>query len=265
MEKINREVKTKLRLSRNSNVNFPSHVHDDVELVYVIRGGGSAVCDGRAYPLVTDSVFIAFPNQIHSYRDCVEGAYIVLIIKPSRLLYLQEIFSSVRPTAALCQGSASLKQLLLEALQEHEKYGDSYVVDGYLTAFFGQLFRQLTIQKSSGPNDTVSRILLYCSNHYKEAICVQDLCDRLQISRSYVSHMFSGHLKMGFSDYINALRLNEAVSLLEGTAHNVTQVAEQAGFPTIRTFNRVFRKQFGYPPSEHRKKHGVLRSVNDKY
>lgn len=254
MENIFREIKTKLRLSQNQNVNFVAHVHDDAELVYVRRGGGTAWCDGKRYSLSPGSIFLAFPNQIHSYTDCVDGEYIVLIIKPSRLLYVEDIFSGSLPVSAVCTDTPVLAQLLCDALAEYEDQGDSYVVDGYLTAFFGKLFQSLRLQKSPVPNDTVPLILQYCSSHYKDAVCVQDVCDHLHISRSYVSHMFSNHLRISFSDYINALRLNEAVSLLEGTVLNVTQVAEQAGFPTIRTFNRVFRKQFGCSPSDYRKR-----------
>ena len=254
MEKIFREVKTKPRLSENQNINFAPHVHDDVELVYVRRGGGDALCDGTRYRLCPGSIFLAFPNQIHSYENCADGKYIVLIIKPSRLLYLQDTFVQTLPTEAVCMAEPSLTKPLEQALQEYTIQGDSCVVDGYLTVFFGKLFPLLQLEKHAVPNDRISLILQYCGSHFREGICVQELCDQLHVSRSYVSHLFSNRLKIPFSDYINALRLNEAVSLLEGTVLNVTQEGEQAGFPTIRTFNRVFRKQFGCAPSEYRKK-----------
>lgn len=254
MERIFREVKTKLRLSESVNINFAPHVHDDVELVYVRRGGGDALCDGTRYRLCPGSVFLAFPNQIHSYENCADGEYIVLIIKASRLLYLQDTFTQTLPKEAVCMAAPPLTEPLEQALKEYDTQGDSYIVDGYLTAFFGKLFPHLQLERNTVPNDRVLLILQYCSSHFREGICVQELCDQLHVSRSYVSHLFSGRLKIPFADYINALRLNEAVSLLEGTVLNVTQVAEQAGFPTIRTFNRVFRKQFGCAPSEYRKK-----------
>lgn len=253
MEEIFREVKVKLRLSRSGNINFAPHVHDDVELVYVLKGGGIAGCDGKRYDLSSGDVFVAFPNQIHSYEQCVDGAYIVLIIKPSRLLYLEEVFQTALPAGAVCTGAPELQNLLTDALAEYENNGDSYIVDGYLTAFFGKLFQRLQIRRSPVPNDTVPLILQYCGRHYREAICVGDLCTHLHISRSSVSHIFSDHLKISFSDYINALRLNEAVALLEEPGWNITQISEKAGFPTTRTFNRVFRRQFGISPTEYRK------------
>lgn len=254
MEKVFREVKTKLYLRKDENVNFPAHIHEDIELVYVLHGGGSVFCDGKQYTLCDGSVFLAFPEQVHSFHDCVDGAYILLIIKPSRLLYVEEIFRTQLPVSAVCTGTPTLERLLSSALEEHTNKADSLVVNGYLTAFFGKLFQRMPLQQNAVSNETVSRILQYCSQHFKEAVCQQALCDSLNISRSYVSRIFSDQLKISFPEYMNALRLNKAISLLQESGLNMTQVAERAGFPTIRTFNRVFRKQFGCSPLEYRKR-----------
>lgn len=254
MNTIFREVKTRLRLTVNPNINFPAHIHDDLELVYVLRGGGYAYCDGQKYPLSQGQLFLAFPNQIHSYAGCDDGEYALLIVKPSRLLYLTEIFRQTLPVSPVCNGSPVLQRLLEDVLEEFRTHGDSYTVDGYLTAFFGKLFQSLPLERSTVPSGILPQLLQFCNQHYTEAICLQDLCDHLHISRSYASHLFSNALGMHFPDYINTLRLNKAVSLLENPALNITQVAEAAGFPTIRTFNRIFQKQFGCSPSVYRKR-----------
>lgn len=254
-----REVNTRLYLSKDSNVNFPAHIHDDVELVYVIEGSGTAFCDGKHYTLSANSIFLVFPEQIHSYSGFTDGAYILLIIKPSRLLYLEEHLRESVPEDAHCQGDTVLFRLLQDALTEYRSAGDSYVVDGYLTALFGKLFQCLPLHRSTATEGTVSQILQYCSRHYREDLHVQDLCTQLHLSRSYVSHLFRHRLKISFPEYMNALRLNRALPLLQDSVLNMTQVSDRAGFPTIRTFNRVFRKQFGYSPTKYRKQHKTKR------
>ena len=44
-----------------------------------------------------------------------------------------------------------------------------------------------------------------------------------------------------------------AAALLQGSSLPITQVAEQCGFGTIRSFNRVFLKEKGMTPSAFRK------------
>ena len=255
MDNFFREVWTKLYLRKDDNVNFPTHIHDEVELVYVIRGGGTAFCDGVSYTLTDGSIFVSFPNQVHSFTDCVRGEYILLIINPSRLLYLEHFFRNQVPISALTQGTQEIAAPLFSALEEFRANGDSCVVDGYLTAFFGKLNQSLTLQRSTDMSRTVSRILHYCSENYREAITIPDLCRALDISQSHVSHIFSHRLKISFPDYMNALRLNSALPLLRNPGISITKIVDLAGFPTIRTFNRVFRKQFGCSPTEYRAKH----------
>ena len=78
MDKFFREVRKKLYFSRDDDINFATHIHDDIEIIYVIRGGGTAYCDGKKYLLGPGSIFIVFPEQIHSYVDCSDGEYILL-------------------------------------------------------------------------------------------------------------------------------------------------------------------------------------------
>ena len=257
MDNFFREVWTKLYLRKDDNVNFPAHIHDEVELVYVIRGGGKAFCDGVSYTLTDGSVFVSFPNQVHSFSGCVQGEYILLIINPARLLYLDGLFRNQVPNYALTRGTPETVAPLLSALEEFRAHGDSCIVDGFLTAFFGRLNQQLDLQRSADMSRTVSRILHYCSENYREPITIPDLCRALDISQSHVSHIFSQRLKISFPDYMNALRLNRAVPLLRDPGISITQIVDRAGFPTIRTFNRVFRRQFGCSPTEYRAKHCI--------
>ena len=120
------------------------------------------------------------------------------------------------------------------------------------TAFFGKLFDGMEFRAATELSSTVAQLLQYCSQHYQERLTLEDLCKALHISSSHISHIFSNRLKISFPDYMNALRLNQAVSLLQKSGLNMTQVANRAGFPTIRTFNRVFRKQYGCTPLEYR-------------
>jgi len=252
MQNIFREVKTQLVFKHRTGIDFAAHIHDDLELVYVKQGGGIAYCDGRQYTLTEGSFFLVFPNQIHQYSNCPQGAYIVLIMKPSRLLHLDSFFGEGQPESAVCSDCPELAALLEIALTEFLQEGDSCVVDGYLTAFFGKLLKHYTVERSSLSHSCVLSILQYCARHFRENISVKDISEQLHISPSHISHIFNRRLHISFRDYINALRLNEAVKLLENRAFTIAEVAGQAGFPTIRTFNRAFAKHYGQTPSAYR-------------
>lgn len=255
MENVFRQVKAQIEFGRRRNVNFPAHIHEDIELIYVKKGSCTAFCDGRKYVLTSKDFFLAFPNQAHHYTECTSGEYYVLILKPSQLLGYNEVFLEGAPVSAVCrpEENDNTVYLLETAYREFEQDGYSRIIDAYLTAMFGKLLRRYRIEKSGIRQDTVLQILNFCAGHYRENISVGDIAQNLRISRSSVSHIFSTRLGIHFCDYINALRLADAVELLKNGNYSMTEIADKTGFPTIRTFNRAFSRQYGMTPSDYRK------------
>ena len=58
---------------------------------------------------------------------------------------------------------------------------------------------------------------------------------------------------MNFCDYINSLRLVDAVNMLGNENASITEIAYASGFSTLRTFNRAFLKYYGVTPSEYKR------------
>jgi len=257
MQEIFREIKSTISFAKRANVDFPAHIHDDLELVYTIHGSGTASCNGKKYTLTDNSWFLVFPNQVHHYLDFVPGEYLVLIMKPSDLLWYQDNFINGVPDSALhafTDGADDGIGCLLEtAYREYTRDGFSKIIAAYLTAIFGKLLPFYPVQKAGHSQSNVLRILQYCSSHYKEDLTVESVAEHLCISRSCVSHSFSASISMNFCEYINSLRLQEAEELLKNRSYSVTEAAVLSGFPTIRTFNRAFLKKHGVSPSAYRK------------
>lgn len=255
MGNIFREIKQEITFYSTHRLDYPAHIHEDIELVFVLRGGGTAYCDGKRYTLTANSFFLTFPNQVHHYIECTDGDYILLILKPYHLLGNHEIYAKGYPTCALQQVDADSTAitLLQTALREYNDSGSDLLLQAILTAFFEKLINHYDIARGYVSGDTVWRILQYCSEHFKEDISVTDLAEALGISTSTVSHIFGQRLGIRFNDHIHTLRLSEAAQLLHNRHYSVTDVSSMTGFSTIRTFNRAFRKQYGMSPSAYRK------------
>ncbi len=256
MSDIFREIKQDVIFFSTKSLDFPAHIHEDIELVFTAQGGGMAYCEGTKYTLSDRSFFLAFPNQVHHYTDCKGGDYILLIIKTSALRHVSHSLRGSPVSALLSfadRDDEHLIDLLNMCLEEYTRNGYSAIVDAYLTAFFEKLLTFYEIQETMSSENTVSRVLRYCAEHFKDDISVADIAEALQISRSSVSHLFSRRLGISFSDHIHTLRLNDAVHLLKSSRYSITEIADRSGFSTIRTFNRAFRKQYGMSPSDFRK------------
>ena len=55
----------------------------------------------------------------------------------------------------------------------------------------------------------------------------------MHLSRFYVSRLLSRELRMGFSEYVNLLRVNRACDLLNDTDKKIADISEDAGFSTM--------------------------------
>ena len=76
------------------------------------------------------------------------------------------------------------------------------------------------------------------------------VASNLATNRHYVSDYFNKVLHMTFSEYINDLRLEYAVSLLRSGRVPQQEIAYSAGFNNDHTFRRLFKKKYGCTPSE---------------
>jgi AraC-like DNA-binding protein len=66
----------------------------------------------------------------------------------------------------------------------------------------------------------------------------------------YFSEQFHQHTGSTLTAFLATLRVEKAKSLLEFTAHSISEVAFASGFRSISQFNRVFKSQAGFAPGQ---------------
>ena len=98
-----------------------------------------------------------------------------------------------------------------------------------------------------------SKIIDYVQKNYTHTLTLEQMARDLGYNYTYLSAYFNHSLHTGFQGFINQYRISHAAALLQGSSLPITQVAEQCGFGTIRSFNRVFLKEKGMTPSAFRK------------
>ncbi|WP_308638233.1 response regulator transcription factor [Paenibacillus silvisoli] len=83
-----------------------------------------------------------------------------------------------------------------------------------------------------------------------------ELAAKFLMSGSYFSRCFKDIVGKPYSEYTKHLRLQKAVVLIETTPLPIYTIAEKTGFQDEKYFSRVFFKQFGRNPLDHRKQFG---------
>lgn len=89
---------------------------------------------------------------------------------------------------------------------------------------------------------------------YQEASLTRtELAQELKISEGLLSRLVSVHYNKSVPQLINSYRVQDASALIAQTDAPIKDIAEEAGFSSIATFNRVFKDITGKSPSAYRK------------
>ncbi|WP_439636748.1 helix-turn-helix transcriptional regulator [Oceanicaulis sp.] len=78
------------------------------------------------------------------------------------------------------------------------------------------------------------------------------LASRLAVSPNHLSQSLNGHLGTSFFDYVNRLRVEEAVTRIRRTSDPLLTIAYDVGFNSRSTFNLAVKKTTGRTPSAFR-------------
>ncbi len=246
----------------NHHLQCPLHLHYHVEIVYMKDGFSTAVVDGQEYPLPPDSLLVVFPNRPHMYITTEAEKYMISIISPNIMPEVVQLFDSYEPKTPVIENVSSYPELMqtINLLLAHPSSGkdnggkrNNVIRRGYAIALFGQIFKHLPVEKTNVECSRAMRAVTdYCVRNYNRELSLAVLAEELHMSKYYISHLFGKEFNMKFNDYINSLRVSAACRLLCDTTKSITEISEEVGFATARTFNRAFSKQYKLSPTEYR-------------
>jgi len=231
------------------------HFHDAIEIIFTTSGSGTAICNGVKHHHKPGSVFFAASNEVHYFTDRTDDITgLVVDIEPHILLGSVSQLKDAAPISRIWENPAMDHKLwgLVDFIIKNQFELNQETLTALTSALLMLLLECVELEKTKTTNSTITKILDYCQEHCAEPISLETLAQELDLSISHISRIFSHKLKISFSDYINGLRLNTAVNLMNTSNITITKAAAYAGFPTIRTFNRVFIEQYGITPSQYR-------------
>ena len=105
------------------------------------------------------------------------------------------------------------------------------------------------------PGNIIDEIIKYVNRHYQENITLEQICKVFTRSRSCISHTFKSETGQTFREYLIAVRLRSAKSLLLYSNLSVTEIAFSVGFNDSNYFSNVFKKHIGLSPVKYRNAH----------
>ena len=116
---------------------------------------------------------------------------------------------------------------------------------------FTERVRESSLPLHDIPED-ISRSIQYIRLHTNSNLSVQEVADKVNLSRSHLSRKFKEVMGFEISAFIMRCKLEEARSLLTYSDQSIAEISNYLCFSSQSYFTSVFRKKYGLTPKEYR-------------
>lgn len=106
------------------------------------------------------------------------------------------------------------------------------------------------------PNSLPARIEAgrrFVEENYSKPIMLATVAKHAGMSREHFCRTFKKALGIGFSEFVNRTRIENAKMRLKDPGLRVTEISDQVGFKSLTHFNRTFKRIVGVNPTTYRR------------
>ncbi|MGE7854387.1 GH39 family glycosyl hydrolase [Bacillus paramycoides] len=252
-----------------NSVNYvPSHWHNSVEIIFVLRGTLEVRLNHEKRTLSEGDVLLINQCHVHEVIGLDRNIIATFLIPFS---YLKEKIARADEINFECYSGEKdkerrhaldqIRRLLAEMVQLKYQKGDVYEIDMQIRMLevFSILLKQFKISASVGAMnekymERMLRIIIYIDDRYKEPITLQAIAEREFLSVPYLSKFFSDNIGLNFQAYLTSIRLKYTVEeLLHNREIPIADIALKHGFPNAKSFYAAFKARYNVTPNEYRK------------
>ena len=254
--------------------NEPEHLHEFIEVVYVMNGTGVHGINGVEYRVRRGAMLFINYRQTHYFKADGEMELWDILIDPEwiseklidsenafELLTLsgfsafQQEIDRKNPLVHFHGGERSrLERLIREMYEEQQakEIGFETVLKAQINVLLTLIFRKMSAGKQEETFSLTPDFLQYIRDHCAEKLSLEELSRSCFYNPSYFSRLFKEHYGMTLTEFVSQSRIEKACSLLEETSLSVEEVAEQCGFSSRNAFFKLFKEKNGKTPQEYR-------------
>ena len=118
-------------------------------------------------------------------------------------------------------------------------------------------FPQTQLSPERRRSACVWEALEYMELHYENDISIQQLADRLDVSRTYLHRIFKEATGRSPKEHLLDIRVKKACWYPSRTDFPVSAVARSVGYEDPLYFSKLFRQKKQLAPTEYREKHRI--------
>lgn len=261
---------------------FDAHWHTAMEIIEPIENYYDIIINEKIHHINPGDILFIPPGIVHEIVAPEYGRRYVYLIDISSLTKMNG-FAAVSPvlssplilnTSTHPKSYDEIRQLLsgirdwyfsnddFSELKIHALITETLIKLAEYHLKESMSFQNTRLYKQKEYAQKFGAILDYIEKHYTESISLELVTEVSGFSKFHFSRLFKQYTDMTFCDYLNYRRLTAAEELLAKPDLSITEVALQTGFPSIATFNRIFKQKHGCTPTEYRLKNSHYKGIS---
>ncbi len=266
----------KVKKREETGFTYPWHFHNECELLYVIEGNGTSYVADSIQPFESGDLVLLGSNLPHFWKNETPNEkrgnnkkikYIVIQF-PSDFFYDQiSKYPEFRMIGDLLERSSRgirfqqkvVSQVSKQITRLVEKSGIERIIsllkilqilaitnDYNLLA--GEYYQHENYEFG---NDRLTNVLHFISTHYQQKVELGKVAEMAHLHPSAFCRFFKEKTGKSLLEYVNDMRISYACKLIIERKLSVSQVCFEVGFNNLSNFNRTFKKQTGFTPTEY--------------
>ena len=231
------------------NFFFLPHMHRHCEAILVLEGEVEVTVGTRTEIAKSGDAAIILGNQLHSFSTKSTSKVWVCVFSED---HAGSFFKMMQGRT----GERSVFSCPPEVTAYFFYAGscgvetDTYARKAFIYMLCSEYAKQIPISEGAERGgELLHGIMSYISNHYREDITLTGIAAELGYEPHYLSRFFHKTVNLNLKKLINQYRISYAMELLTETDTDITAIAAECGFQSVRNFNRVFLAETGYVPS----------------
>lgn len=227
--------------------------HFCLHLAY--KGDAQLIIDGNRYQLSPGAMFITFPNQAYELVNYNNFTYLYITFNGPGADKLVSQFN-IRKDRNVFLNFSHITDFWMKSIRRSNP-GNLLILTESVLLYTLSYIPQYEQQNEIIFSQQFDELIRYIDNNYADKdLSIGKLADMFNFNKKYLSALFAKNMRTKFTEYLNQIRIEHAIIILEQQSPSVKELADKCGFSDPLYFSKVFKQHIGKSPANYKK--GVL-------
>ncbi len=259
----------------DKNFHFSGERHNYWEMVYVDSGNVFVTAEGKEHVLGQGEIIFHKPDEFHTIsadKKTPSNVFVMTFVTSSKRMrwfenkrtvlprelrhYIKTIIDEGRKTFDLPFNNPHMMSL---KFADNPPVGGLQLIKTALEQLLVLMIRteeenikkRKSLEGENSGNKIVNEIVKILSENIYGKISVNEICQNLSYSKTYVSKIFNENMGCTIVEYYTGLKIKEARKLIREKCYSFTEISSILCFSNPHYFSKVFKKVTNMSPREY--------------